>query len=215
MQHRLWPQPRNAGAFGPKADKDAGHARRRCGLAVGVGIPDQDRARRVPPRQPHRCQIGRRVGLARGQRISPDQRPEQIAHAQPLHQCLGQPLGLVGADRRREASRAQRHNRIGGTGIETGMCVNRISIGRQQHRILRIHRRLIPLPEPREPKPKHGATTVKGGQRIAHRIKQITMAKTTKAGIRRRDQICRGIGQSAVQIENHRFHGLETCRKDV
>lgn len=56
---------------------------------------------------------------------------------------------------------------------------------------------------------------MKGGQRICRRIKQIAMAQPPETGIGRRDQIGRGIGQRAIEIEDHRFHGVETCRKDV
>jgi len=47
---------------------------------------------------------------------------------------------------------------------------------------------------------------MKGDQRIIDRVQHRAQTARHETGVRRRDQIARGIGQRAVQIENHRAH---------
>ena len=53
-------------------------------------------------------------------------------------------------------------------------------------------------------RPQHCPAAVERGQRIRHRVQHHVDAARRKAGIRRRDQVGRCIGQRAVQIKDHR-----------
>ena len=209
IQHRLRVKSRDPATLGPEGDKRHGHPRRDTRLAVRLGIAHQHRPRHHAPRPRHRFHIGRRIGLAHGQRVGPHQRIEHRPHAQLPDQRFRQPRGLVGADRRGETPRAQPLNRCHGTGIQPRLAADPLGIGRQQTGILRIHLGLGPVqPQPRKAKPQHRPPAMKGRQRIP-RIQHIAMSQITETGIRRRQKIGRGIGQRAVQIEDHRPPSLQ------
>ena len=204
IQHRLRVKPRDPPPLGTKGHKGHRHPSRDPRLAVRLGIPHQHRPRHHTPRPRHGFHIGCRIGLAHGQCVRPHQRIKQPPHAQPLHQSLRQPLRLVGADRGGKAPRPQHFHRRHGTRIKPRLAVDPFGIGREKTGILRIHLHLCRRhPQPREPKAQHRPPAMKGRQRIAP-IQHIAMPQIAEAGIRRRQQIGRGIGQRPVQIEDHR-----------
>ena len=94
------------------------------------------------------------------------------------------------------------------------MAVNPLGIGAQQLGIQPGHiRRTEPL-HPAKPQGQHRPPAAQRGPRICDGVKQIAQAQPGKTHIRRRHQIAAGIGQSAIKIEYHAFHGgLVTCCK--
>ncbi|MPL74861.1 hypothetical protein SDC9_20680 [bioreactor metagenome] len=217
VEQGLGGKPGDPGPLGPEGDQHAGHPRGARGLAVGRGVADKERARDSAPRAGDRRGIGRGIGLAHRQRVGADQRIEKPGDAQIGNQAAGQPLGLVGADRGGKARAAQRLDRLGGARVKAGALADMRAVMGQKRRIIGLGQGLgLGVADPAIAKPQHRAPAVKGGQRIGARIEQIAQPAGAKAGIRRGDQIGRGIGQRAVEIENHRAHScllLVTPRK--
>lgn len=208
VQKRLGREPRDGAAFGSEGDKRDRNAGGKAGLAISLGIADEERTRDIPARTFDRKPVRRRVGLAHRQRIGPDERAEKVAHPKPGHQQFCQPFGLVGADCRQEARPPQILDRGDGSRVKPRLAVDRRLVGIKQHRIVCVHPALIDQPKPREAKAKHGAAAMKGRQLVGNGIEKIALAQYAKAGIRGGDQIGGCVGQRAVKVKDYGSQGL-------
>ncbi len=97
--------------------------------------------------------------------------------------------------------------RIQHTGIQFRMHRDAVTVMAQQAVVILIlgaRRQQGIGRHPVIPRTQHRLAAMERDQRITDRIQQVTQAPRAKTGIRRRDQIPRGIRQSPVQIEDHR-----------
>ena len=159
--------------------------------------------------------IGAGVRLADRQRVGADHGRKAVADAQLAQQGFSQRGGLVGADRQPVAVAGQPIKRGLGSGVKPGMDGDPGRIMVQQARIVLIlgaGGQQGVGGQARIASAQHGAAAVERDQRVIDRVQQRAKAAGLKAGICRRDQIGRGIGQRAVQIENHRACCRACCR---
>ena len=118
----------DTGAFGPKGHQRHRHPCRKAGIAVGLGVANQQAAGRIPRDAGNRLKQRRRMGFAHRQRISTDKRTKVMPNAKTLDQCFGQPCRLVGANCQGKASIPQGIKGFFNAGIKRGMDVDRICI---------------------------------------------------------------------------------------
>lgn len=163
--------------------------------------------RDLPARALDRQHVRRRVGLSDRQGIGPHQRGEQPAHAEQGHQVFGQGFRLVGADPDRDASGPQPLDRVERARIKPRMAVEPGCVMVEEKRKLFGHRRLFAdLPQTFESKSQHRPPAKEGCGGIGLGVQRAALSQRLETGIGRVDQVAAGIGQGAVQIEDHRPH---------
>ena len=216
IQQRLGRQPCDPPALRPERNQRDPDPRSGRRAAIRLGIAHQERPRDHAARTLDRRLIGARIGLADRQRVRPDHCAKTVPQAQLTQQRLGQSLGFVGADRQPVPCCLQSVQRSHNAGIKARMHRDRFAVMAQQAGIILIlgaGRQEHLGAHPRIARPQHRAPALKGDQRIRHRVQQIAHAPRPKAGIGRRDQIARRIGQRPVQIKDHRSRHLHPPKR--
>ncbi len=194
--------PRRAECHQNTGDADGGG-----GFAVGDRIPDQDALAHIAAHPVDRGDIGRGIRLARRQCIRPDERAEQVPHPQARQQFLRQTLGFIRADAHADTRRAQTFDRRNRAVIHAGVPVQIARVIVQKDRMLTVNVAFGELgQDPFEPKGQHRPPPAKGGRRIRHGVQRRAMTQGHETGVRRVDQIAAGIGQRAIEVENHGAH---------
>ncbi len=92
-------------------------------------------------------------------------------------------------------------------GVHDGMGVDVAPIGLKQHRVIAVdRRRVIGTAQLLHPQAEHRPPAAQRGACILGMDQHVALAHVTETGIGGGDQITRGIGQSAVEIENDCLH---------
>jgi bifunctional UDP-N-acetylglucosamine pyrophosphorylase/glucosamine-1-phosphate N-acetyltransferase len=206
-QHRVRLERGDAVPLRPEADKDAGDARRPRRIAVGRGIADHHRAGADPAGAEHGFRQMPGIGLAHRQRIGAEDGVEAVGEAEFGEQAVGEPLRLVGADPEPPAAGGEEIERRLHTGIEAGMVGNRFAIVTKQIGIEPVDERLVGVKAgAREAETEHRPPARQRGGGIGPGLEPRGDARRGESRIRGGDQVGRGIGEGAVEIEDDRAH---------